>query len=79
MISNFTGDFQNENHKYLCMWSKKVSKPLLSKAAKMGQWRDPKPHRPPGKEKGAVCFKVGCSVIIRLQAYICQLTGLLGP
>lgn len=25
MIYNFTGDFQNENHKYLCMRSKKVS------------------------------------------------------
>lgn len=25
MISNFIGDFQNKNHKYLCMWPEKKS------------------------------------------------------
>jgi len=57
----------------------KKREPLLSKAAKMGQGPEMKPHSSPMKEKGHAHVKVGCSVIIWPQACICRLTGMLWP
>lgn len=66
MISNFIGDFQNKNHKYLCMWPQK-NESLFSKAAKIGQWPDPKTHSSPRKKTSV---KVSCSGIIHPQVYV---------